>query len=77
MTRYVVPDECVFCGTAGQLDLAARTRGGAVVICWHCRHCHSGWPVKSPHQREDRRSGHPDRRRYTRADRRWRAKTMA
>lgn len=75
MIRYVVPEQCMFCGTAGHLALTARTPGGAVVICWHCGHCRRDWPVKHDERLEEQRSGLADRRRTSRADRRQRAKS--
>ena len=70
MVRYVVPEQCIFCGTAGQVALTARTHGGAVAICWHCVACGRDWPVKPTEQLDERHSGRRDRRRYSRADRR-------
>jgi hypothetical protein len=72
MIRYLVPEQCIYCGTAGQVTLTARTPRGAVAICWHCEECHGMWPIKQSEQLDERRSAPGDRRRLTRADRRGR-----
>ena len=70
MTRYLVPDKCIFCGIAGGVALRASTPRGAAGVFWNCRHCHHLWPVKPEEQPGERRQGRTDRRRHTRADRR-------
>ena len=70
MARYAVPEQCIFCKSAGRVAMTAKTRGGDVVICWYCRDCDRDWPAKHQEQLEERRTGPADRRRLTRADRR-------
>jgi hypothetical protein len=70
MKRYLVPDKCIFCGTAASVELAARTRSGGVALFWYCRHCEYVWPIEPDERAEERRRGPGDRRRQTRADRR-------
>jgi hypothetical protein len=60
----------MLCGSAGRLELAARTHGGSVAMYWYCADCDSDWPVTHEEQLEERRSGPADRRRLTRTDRR-------
>jgi len=70
MTRYTVPDTCIRCGTAGAVELTARTTGGAATICSFCRACHEMWPATLDEHATERRRGPADRRHRTRADRR-------
>jgi hypothetical protein len=71
MMRYVVPEKCIRCHSAGYVELTVRTPGGAVAISWLCRHCHHVWAIAQHEQQvEEQRSGPPDRRRVTRVDRR-------
>ena len=70
MTRYTAPDRCIRCGTAGAVELNARTVGGAVTICCCCRSCHEMWPAAPDGQATERRMGPAERRHHTRADRR-------
>jgi hypothetical protein len=70
MTRYTVPDRCIRCGTAGAVELTARTTGGAVTICCVCRACQEMWPATPDEHAPERRTRPADRRRHTRTDRR-------
>ena len=70
MTRYSIPQDCIFCGRTGHVTLTARTPGGRVVMHWYCCECERDWPVKQYEQVDERRRGPADRRRRTRADRR-------
>jgi hypothetical protein len=73
MTRHLVPDKCILCGTVGSVEFTARTPRGAAALFWYCHHCEYVWPIEPDEHGEERRSGPADRRRQTRADRRKRS----
>jgi len=75
MIRRAVPEQCIFCGTAGQVAASARTVGGAVVICWRCAACNRDWPAPLDEAVQERRTAGQDRRRHSRTDRRGRSKS--
>ena len=70
MMGYTVPEKCIRCGTAGAVEVTARTTAGAVVMWCLCRACHEMWPATPGVQAKERRTGPADRRHHTRVDRR-------
>jgi len=64
--RFSVPDRCRKCDAEREVTLQASVADDVAVLSWFCARCQHEWPVTEA----ERRTGTPDRRRYSRTDRR-------